>query len=234
MTAEVVVASVDGRAADLVELLTWSHLRTVPVVDTDGQLVGVVSDTDLVDLVPVGRARTGRPREWRYVSRQHRVGALMRPAVTVAPDVPVGTAVRRMTTAQVSCLPVVADGRLVGVVTAHDLLTARRADDVIRDEVAALLERYLPSLRADTDISVEAGVVTLSGEIPAASTIGLAVHLARHVDGVVRVVDDLHPTGYALASARDHADADGKRGARFSRNAATPSSTSGPMNVSIS
>ncbi|MBO0828750.1 MAG: CBS domain-containing protein [Streptosporangiales bacterium] len=203
MTTEVVVASPDSAAAELVELLTGSHLRTVPVVDGAGQVVGVVSDTDLVDLVPGRRIRNGRPKLWRYVSREGNVGALMTaPAVTVEPDVPIGEAIRRMAVGRVPCLPVVTStGRLVGVVTASDLLTTGRSDEVIRAEVTALLDRYLPSLCADADISVEGGVVTLTGEIAAASTIGLAVHLARNVTGVTRVVDDLHPTGYGLAAA---------------------------------
>lgn len=202
MTAEVVVAAEDGDVAELLELLTWSHLRAVPVVGGGGKVVGVVSDTDLVDLVPARRVRNGRPKEWRYVSREGSVGALMTsPAVTVTPEVPVGEAVRRMVTGRVRCLPVVAStGRLVGVVTARDLVTTEHADEVVRAEVTALLDRYLPSLRADADISVDGGVVTLRGEIAAASTIGLAVHLATHVGGVARVVNDLHPIGYAIAA----------------------------------
>ncbi|HEX6445622.1 MAG TPA: CBS domain-containing protein [Streptosporangiales bacterium] len=206
MTAEVVVASEDGDVAELIELLAWSHLRAVPVVGAGGKVVGVVSDTDLVDLVPARHPRYGRPKEWRYVSREGSVGAFMTaPVVTVAPETPVSAAVRRMVTGRVRCLPVVAaTGRLVGVVTARDLLTTRRADDEIRAEVTALLDRYLPELRADARLSVDGGVVSLSGEIAAAGTIGLAVHLATHVRGVVRVVDDLHPVGYALA-ARERA-----------------------------
>jgi CBS domain-containing protein len=202
MTAEVVVASEDGDVAELIEMLTWSHLRAVPVVGAGGKVVGVVSDTDLVALVPARRPRYGRPKEWRYISREGSVGELMTaPAVTVAPEAPVGTAIHRMVTERVRCLPVVAaTGRLVGVVTARDLLTARQADAAIEAEVTALLDRYLPSLRAEADISVDGGVVTLSGEITAASTIGLAVHLATHAGGVTRVVNDLHPIGYALAA----------------------------------
>lgn len=203
MTAEVVVASEDGDVAELIELLSWSHLRAVPVVGAGGRVVGVVSDTDLVDLVPAGRPRSGRPREWRYVSRDGSVGDLMtRPAVTIAPEAPLGAAVHRMVVGRARCLPVVAaTGRLVGVVTARDLLTTRQADAAIEAEVTALLERYLPSLRAAAGITVDGGVVTLSGEITAAGTIGLAVHLATHVGGVARVVNDLHPVGYGLAAA---------------------------------
>lgn len=205
MTTEVVVASADGTVADLLELLTWAHLRAVPVVGAGGVVVGIVSDTDLVDLVPARRARTGRPNEWRYVSREGSVGAVMTtPAITVTADVPIPGAIRRMVTGRVPCLPVVAaGGRLVGVVTARDLLRTRRADELIHAEVLAVLDRYLPSLRTGIEIRVESGVVTLTGEVAAAGTIGLAVHLARHVDGVTRVVDDLHPTGYALLRAQD-------------------------------
>lgn len=209
MTTEVVVTSPDTGVAQLAELLTFSHLRTVPVVDAQRRVVGIVSDTDLVELQPVGRLRSGRPREWQYVSREGTVGALMTtPAPTVGPESPVTDALRRMNANRVPCLPVVeVDGRLVGLITARDLMTPnRRSDSAIHADVVTVLHRYLPSLQAVAEISVVDGVVTLAGEVTAAGTIGLAVHLTRHVPGVVDVVDELHPTGYAIASSAVPAD----------------------------
>ena len=51
------------------------------------------------------------------------VSAVMRTRVqTMTPDAPVQEAAQRMRSAKIGCLPVVSEGRLVGIITEHDLL----------------------------------------------------------------------------------------------------------------
>lgn len=118
------------RPGDIVDLaasvMDWRHIRHVPVEDDAGQLVGLVSHRALLRLVAQG---AGRADEEPVL-----VESLMRrDPVTVAPDTPTLDAIHCMREEQVGCLPVVRDGRLVGIVTERDLI-----------EVSAkLLERYL-------------------------------------------------------------------------------------------
>lgn len=215
MTADVVVALADTRAPDLVELLGALRLRAVPVVDAYDRVIGFAARSDLV-LDGAGRQFPGRRKRLRYDVSTRTVGALMTtPAVTVTPETTVTGAARLMTERGVSRLPVVdADDKLQGIVTAGDVLRVmHRSDDQVRAAVLEVLARFLPTLHAVTQVHVEDGTVTLAGEVSAASTIPLAIHLARHVTGVVDVVD-----GYRLATRENagpgrYERADAKAGA---------------------
>jgi CBS domain-containing protein len=101
---------------DLVDVaaavMHWKRIRHVPVEDARGRLVGLVSYRALVRLVGEGRGGQRVP-----------VREIMRPApVTVSPAVSCRDAIRLMHDRKVSCLPVVHEGRLVGIVSERDFL----------------------------------------------------------------------------------------------------------------
>ena len=115
---------------DVIDLVTnlmhWKHIRHVPVEDDQHKLVGIVSHRDL--LKHATRARTRDDR------RPVPVSEIMKPdPVTVTPDTTTLDAIDRMREHKLSCLPVVEDGRLVGVVTEHDFMRI----------AAPLLRRFL-------------------------------------------------------------------------------------------
>jgi CBS domain-containing protein/gamma-glutamylcysteine synthetase len=115
---------------DVIELVTnlmdWKHIRHVPVEDDDHALVGLVSHRDLLRYL--GRARD------RGDARAVPVSEIMKPnPVTADPETTTIEAIRTMQERQVACLPVVEDGKLVGVITEHDLMRI----------AAPLLERFL-------------------------------------------------------------------------------------------
>jgi CBS domain-containing protein len=118
------------RPEDLVDLaasvMDWEHIRHVPVEDDHGRLVGLVSHRALLRLV--ARGRSGDDSDSVPVS------AIMKTEpVTIPPSTPTLEAMRLMREGKLGCLPVVKDGRLVGLVTEHDLI-----------EVSAiLLEKFL-------------------------------------------------------------------------------------------
>jgi CBS domain-containing protein len=91
-------------------------------------------------------------------------------------------------------LPVVDDlGRLVGIVTRGDLLKVHlRPDDEIGTDVENVVLRKAMAGRAeDVTAEVDAGVVTLSGAVERATTVGEIVRLSRQVPGVVQVIDKI-------------------------------------------
>ncbi|MEO1128749.1 MAG: glutamate-cysteine ligase family protein [Planctomycetota bacterium] len=115
---------------DVVDLVTnlmdWKHIRHVPVEDDDHRLVGLVSHRDL--LRHLGRARDREDLDARPVSE------IMKPdPITVSPQSTTLEVINVMRTHQISCLPVVENDRLVGVITEHDLMQI----------AAPLLERFL-------------------------------------------------------------------------------------------
>jgi acyl dehydratase/CBS domain-containing protein len=89
--------------------LRESGVGSLLVAGDDGP-AGIVTTTDLVDLLAADGHVDGTAGD-----------VMSSPLVTVAPDASVGAAVRRMHDDEVSTLPVVDDGAVVGVVTTHDL-----------------------------------------------------------------------------------------------------------------
>ncbi len=108
------------RPDDLVDLaagvMTWRHIRHVPVEDEDGRLVGLVSHRSLLKLL----SHRNSSEEIPVTVRQ-----IMTPdPLTVASTTPTLEAMEIMRLNRVGCLPVLDDGRLVGIVTSYDFLDA--------------------------------------------------------------------------------------------------------------
>jgi CBS domain-containing protein len=106
------------RPDDLVEMVArvmeWRDVRHVPVEDEEGRLVGIVSHRSLLHLLADG------PTGGRELIA---VRQIMNPdPVSVAPTTPVSEAVELMRRRRIGSLPVVEDGRLVGIVTVYDFL----------------------------------------------------------------------------------------------------------------
>lgn len=98
---------------------------------------------------------------------------------------------------KVSCLPVVDSGRLIGMITRADVLGVfGRADADIRWEVLdkVILREFLADPSAYS-VTVQDGVVTLTGR-PETAEVGHGIVFAvRHIEGVVGVHDQLsYPT----------------------------------------
>ena len=115
---------------DIVDLATnvmeWEHIRHVPVEDEEGHLVGMITHRGLLRLIAMHAAGEG--------GEPVVVSSIMSPVpVTATPDTPTLEAIELMRKHNVSCLPVVESGRLVGLITGRDLI----------DVSAKLLERYL-------------------------------------------------------------------------------------------
>ena len=205
------VASVrEGTAyREIVDVLADRHVTAAPVVDETRRVLGVVSEADLMYKVEF----QGRPRERRILPDRHRrearakAGATLAadlmtaPPVTITPDATIVEAARLMDARGVKRLPVVDDlGRLVGIVTRGDLLKVHLRPDagIRRDVVEEVLWRSLGVPGDVVDVTVDRGVVTLTGQVERRSTAQLAVRLTRQVSGVVEVVDAL---GYAIDDA---------------------------------
>jgi acetoin utilization protein AcuB len=110
MATDLVTVRPHESARHAYRLMRDHRFRHLPVVE-DGQLVGILSDRDL------------RPVLLSPTLARVRVGELMsEDLTTVVPDAPVEEAASLLVVKKIGCLPVVADGRLVGIVTETDLL----------------------------------------------------------------------------------------------------------------
>ena len=87
----------------------------MPVEDDEGRLVGLISHRDLLRLLAQDRhARTGQSITAQEIMK--------RELVTIAPETSIFEALHMMRRHRVSCLPVVENERLVGIITAYDFL----------------------------------------------------------------------------------------------------------------
>ncbi len=123
MTRHPVTVNPHTTVEEVQRLFEAHHFHHALVVDC-GQLVGVVSDRDLLkNLSPfIGNVLAERPQDLALL-RRHIHLIMTRQPVCVLPDTPVGAAAWLMRDKKVSCLPVVDDGkRPLGIVTAPDLL----------------------------------------------------------------------------------------------------------------
>ena len=202
MTTKVISVAEDKPFKEIVDALGRHRVSAVPVVDADGKVIGVVSESDLLAKVVTGgdpnvRIPGGHAarRETRRKSYAETAGELMSsPAVTTTGDTSVVVAARTAALAHVRRLPVVdRAGLLVGIVTRSDLLRVfLRDDDEIRKHVVEQLaaeEFYLdPSA---IDVAVHEGVVTLTGQVQRRLLIEPLLGAVRRMAGVVGVHDAL-------------------------------------------
>jgi acetoin utilization protein AcuB len=119
MTREVVTLGPDASAAEAWRLCREGNIRHLPVVD-GGRLVGLVSDRDLRDASPP-RGSTGE----RDALNWSRLGDIMSTELaTIHPLDTIDHAARELHDRKIGCLPVVAEGELVGIITSSDMMRA--------------------------------------------------------------------------------------------------------------
>jgi CBS domain-containing protein len=100
---------------DLVaNLMDWHRIHHVPVEDHEHRIVGLVSHRRLLRYLASDEARQGEPIP---VSR-----IMLQDPITITPDTQTLDAIDIMRRNRVSCLPVVKEGQLVGIVTDHDFM----------------------------------------------------------------------------------------------------------------
>jgi CBS domain-containing protein len=181
MTIEVVVAHPTTPIKQAADLLAGHGLSALPVIDGQGRVLGVVSETDLL-------GDNQRPAGGPMATTAGEV--MTSPAVTVNPHATLTEAARRMQADGLKRLPVVAaSGRLIGIVSRADLLRPLvRPDEHISRDVEELLERKL-LVAAGVEVEVRDGIVTLTGQLERRSLIPILVGLTDRIEGVVRVED---------------------------------------------
>ena len=121
MQADVRAIRPDASVAEVIASLADAHVSGLPVVDGHGQMLGVVSSTDVL----IHEAETG-DREARTTLLESTLAQdIMTPRpLTIDPEADVRDAAREMLYAEVHRLFVVADTRLVGVISTTDIVRA--------------------------------------------------------------------------------------------------------------
>ncbi len=115
MTTKLFTVTEDEPLDLVASLMDWERIRHVPVEDHEHRLVGLISYRSLLTLMAKGMlTRDGRQRAASEV--------MHRDPITVSPEMDTLKAIEIMRRARVGCLPVVKDGRLVGIVSERDFM----------------------------------------------------------------------------------------------------------------
>lgn len=204
MTTDVATTDPDTLLKEAARELVRRRISGMPVVDSDFQVLGVVSEADILAKEGSEPRGGGGFLQWLvdpgdpWITARFdavTVGeAMSTPAQTITPDRPIAEAATIMLDEGVNRLPVVdTDGTLVGLVSRGDLVRAfARPDDEIRREIEEdVVRKTLWLDPATLDVTVTNGIVTLAGDVASAADAELLPTLTREVPGVVQVSSSL-------------------------------------------
>ncbi|MEU3906284.1 CBS domain-containing protein [Streptomyces goshikiensis] len=203
MTREVVTVLGNAPFKEIARTLTEHKVSAVPVVDSAGRPLGVISERDLLPK-SAGQSDYYRSLPEREVWQEAKAAGtraeelMSSPPVCARPDWTVAEAARLMEAQGVKRLLVVDDAEvLIGIVSRRDLLRIfLRDDEDIRHEIMGdVLELGLRQNPSAVTAAVTDGRVELRGTVDFRSLIPLIERLCRTVDGVVSVTQHL---GYAV------------------------------------
>ena len=161
MTRQVITVRPETTIQEAARLMFTNRVSGLPVVDAGGRVVGIISDGDLI-------RRQRRPKVtpwWRLffqngeqLAREYRkivgitVGDVMtRPALVISPVFGIETAAAILDNRQIRRLPVVRDGRLVGIVSRGDLVKALAAS-AQAPPAESLVSDTIPQARENTPV----------------------------------------------------------------------------------
>jgi CBS domain-containing membrane protein len=122
MTAEVFVLDATQTLELVRSLMRIKHVRHVPIVEPDNTFVGLMTHRDLLAQT-ISHLAEVDDDEQEYLDRHIHIMNIMKTDVlTVNPELDLCQAITLLLEHKYGCLPVVSDGKLVGIVTEADFL----------------------------------------------------------------------------------------------------------------
>ena len=192
MTTEVVYANPETSVRAIAQTLLKRRISAVPVADDSGRVIGIVSEGDLMRRP---ESETARPRSWwldlietpndraSHYLKSHGLTArdvMTREPITVTEDTPLEEIAMLLERKAIKRVPVLRDGKLVGVVSRADLLhgLVARAGQAVKPAPLAspTREAVIAGIR-DADLSLDYVNVVVADD---------AVHLWGAVDSALQ------------------------------------------------
>jgi CBS-domain-containing membrane protein len=217
MVRNVVTVGPDTDVTEAARLLAEHDISALPVVDSVGNLIGILSEADLLERKELGAER-----------KHSRLVEAMLPASTLAAefvkahgrtvsdlmstdvisaheDTPIGEIATLLERHRIKRLPILRDGKIVGIVSRSNLIQAiassrpasetvnGASDRTIRRELLDRLGRQPWTDFGSRNIIVRDGIVHLWGLVGSESERKALTALAREVPGVSGVADEMIP-----------------------------------------
>jgi CBS domain-containing membrane protein len=122
MTEKVHALSVNDSALAAYDLMDEKHIRHLPIVDDEEEVVGLLSERDLLRHALANTADLPVSEKRRFLKELKIEELMSSTPYTVEPDTDLGEAGRMLLEYKFSCLPVAEGGRLVGILTESDFV----------------------------------------------------------------------------------------------------------------
>jgi CBS domain-containing protein len=214
MVRDVVTVSPDTDIEEAIKLLVAHDISALPVVDGQANLVGIISEADLIHRPEIGAERR---RPWWLealtpaatladeFAKAHgkKVGEMMtRDVVSSREDTPLSEIAALLEHKRIKRVPITRDGKLVGVVSRANLIQAlasvvgdleegQTTDRKIRDDLLNKLKQQSWTDFGARNVIVYRGEVHLWGLVSSDSERKALIALAESVPGVTRVADEM-------------------------------------------
>lgn len=185
MTSPAVTVGPETSVKQAVRLLEEHQITSMPVVNDTGDLVGVVSEADVLrDAIPPDRRVHERLVEMTTPPVHLQVTDVMTHLpVSVSPDDDLSQAVELLVDTQIKSLPVMSLGRVVGMVSRRDVIALLARMDVL---IEAEVDESLRLAGVECTVEVNDGVVQLhNADDP--KSLRIAQVIAARVPGVVGI-----------------------------------------------
>ena len=144
--------------SEVAKLLLHTGVGGAPIVDSQGQIVGMISERDFIRYIP---STTGVPVSYH----------MTRHVITAEPELQIREAARRMVQRGIRRLPVLRDRELVGIITSVDILryfgtgemfrymASGRVEESMQRGVDTIMTREVFTVTPETDLGEVAGVM---------------------------------------------------------------------------
>jgi CBS domain-containing protein len=212
MVSTVITVGPDATVQDVADLLLRNRISAVPVVGANGEVLGIVSEGDLMNRP---ESKTERQKSWwlhvlasndalavDYVKSNSRKAAdvMTRDVITASPETPVAEIAALLEKNCIKRVPITKDRKIVGIVSRANLLQglaslkskapkAQIDDSAIREKVMKKLTTESWARPALISITVQDGAVDLWGIVDSEIE-KKAVHVLAEVTPGVRAVNN--------------------------------------------
>jgi len=216
MVRDVVTVTPSDKISDAIRLLAEHDVSALPVVNHDKTVVGIISEADLLHREEIG---TEKQRSWwleamtpattlaAEFAKSHgrRVEEIMSTdIISASEDTPLGEIATLLEKHRIKRLPILRDGKLVGIVSRSNLIQALASlqsktakvpdsDRKIRLELLDRLREQDWTDFGERNVIVSDGVVHLWGLVSSREEHKALLALAESVPGVVDVSDEMIP-----------------------------------------
>ena len=225
MVSPVITVTPNSSVKELAQTLLKNRISGVPVVDHQGQLVGIVSEGDLLHRSEAGteprrsRGLRLKPRmanetlaaEYIKVHSRKVADIMVRNVLTADPETPLDEIAILMEQNSIKRVPIVSKGQLVGIVSRANLIQVVASKNVgleVNQEDAAIRDRLLAHLKSQQwahtallNVTVNGGLVHLWG-VTSSEIEKEAIRVAAETTAGVHAVYDHLVTGSHFGRAQ--------------------------------